>query len=52
MTIAAVVPAMHAVGALATLASSVVSAAPDRSGAPGSSNGTGLNQMELVLKRQ
>ncbi|WP_206952681.1 hypothetical protein [Trinickia acidisoli] len=52
MTIAAVVPAMHAVGALATLASSVVSALSDSSGAAGSPRSEGLNQMENVLKRQ
>lgn len=57
MTLAAVVPAIHAVGALATLATSVVSAFTGTSdaqapGAAGSSSGTGSNQMELVLKRQ
>lgn len=56
MTIA-VVPALHAVGALATLASSVVSALSNSSGeaasgAAGSPSGTGLNQMQHVLKRQ
>ncbi len=59
---AIVVPALHAVGALATLASSVVSAVSNSSGeassgaassgAAGSPSGTGLNQMEHVLKRQ
>lgn len=57
MTMAAVVPAMYAVSSLATLASSVVSAlsgssdaaVPDATGSPG---GSGVNQMERVLKRQ
>ncbi len=57
MTIAAVVPAIHAVGALATLATSVVSALTGPSDAQasdalGSASGMGSNQMERVLKRQ
>lgn len=58
MTVSAVVPAIHAVSALATLASSVVSAfsGSSDSGAmsrsAGSSSSAGLNQMDSVLKRQ
>ena len=57
MTIAAVVPAIQAVGSLATLASSVVSALSGTSdavspGAAGSTNGMAVNQMERVLQRQ
>ena len=57
MTIAAVVPAIHAMGSLATLASSLVSARPGQAetagaGAAGLPNQAGLNRMEHVLKRQ
>ena len=66
MAIAAVVPAIHAVGSLATFASSVASALSGSSdsaagvpaaGAPaagvnGLANQAGLNRMEHVLKRQ
>ncbi|HTH76827.1 MAG TPA: hypothetical protein VL635_20765 [Trinickia sp.] len=51
MTMAAVVPAIYAAGALA---SSIASALSDSSGAAsgGLSNGSGLNPMERALKRQ
>jgi hypothetical protein len=56
MTIAAVVPAIHAVGSLATFASSIASAlsgASDRAAAiNGLPNQPGSNRMEHVLKRQ
>lgn len=56
MTIAAVVPAIHAVGSLATFASSVASALSGSSdpaaGVNGLPNQPGLNRMEHVLKRQ
>jgi hypothetical protein len=56
MTIAAIIPAIEAVGALATLASSVVSAitgAPRASAQFGSTGAyKGFEQMEGLLKRQ
>lgn len=56
MAIAAVVPAIHAVGSLATFASSVASALSGSSapaaGVNGLPNQPGLNRMEHVLKRQ
>lgn len=58
MTMAAVVPAIHAVSTLATLASSVASAfsgSPHTGATPGAAglaNGAGVNQMERSLKRQ
>jgi hypothetical protein len=56
MTIAAVVPAIHAVGSLATFASSIASAlsgsADPAAGINGLTNQPGSNRMEQVLKRQ
>jgi hypothetical protein len=54
MTIAAVVPAIHAMSSLATLASSFVSGLPGSAETAGAGlpNQAGLNRMEHVLKRQ
>lgn len=52
MSIAAIVPAIQVVGALASFASSFVSALTGSPEAAGSPSGAGFNQMEGVLKRQ
>lgn len=53
MTMAAVVPAIYAAGALASSIATALSASSgSAAGAGGLSNGPGLNPMEQALKRQ